>query len=173
MKITYAVLVILFSLNLTQVSAQTDRTATEKLVASKKFVFNATRANPMAEPSLNQIMGPNSLNNMLNLSDGRYHLRVTKDSIVAYLPFFGRSFTAPMNPDNTGIKFTSTDFTYSTTKKKKNWIITIEPKDVQGAQKLILRVSDSGSATLNVTDYNRQAISFDGYIGEIQTANKN
>jgi hypothetical protein len=173
MKTTHALLVILFSLTLMQVSAQTDKTATEKLVASKNFVFKATRANPMSESSLYQILGPNGVNNVLDLSNGRYHLRVTKDSIVADLPFFGRSFSAPMNTDNTGTRFTSKDFKYSTTKRKKNWIITIEPKDVQDSQKLILRISESGSAILSINNYNRQNISFDGYIKAIQTANKN
>ncbi|MEJ6982000.1 DUF4251 domain-containing protein [Pedobacter sp. P351] len=173
MKITIAALGIFFFLNVMQVAAQTNKTTTEKLVTSKNFVFIATRANPISEPSLNQIMGPNAMNNVLDLSNGRYHLRVTKDSIVTDLPFFGRSYSAPMNTDNTGTRFTSKDFTYSSTKKKKTWIITIEPKDVQDSQKLIIRVYESGSAILNVNNYNRQAISFDGYISKISTANKN
>ncbi len=173
MKTTHAVLVILLYLNLMQVSAQTDKMVIEKLVASKSFVFNATRAHPMSESSLNQILGPNAVNTVLDLSNGRYYLRITKDSIVADLPFFGRAFSAPMNTDNTGTRFTSKDFKYSTSRKKKNWIITIEPKDVQDSQKLILRISDSGSAILSVNNYNRQTISFDGYISKIQAADKN
>lgn len=173
MKTVYASLAILFSLNLMQASAQTDKVTTQKLVDSKNFVFNAKRANPMSEASLNQIMGPNSMNNLLDLSNGRYQLQVTKDSIIADLPFFGRSYSAPMSPDKTGTKFTSKEFKYSTTKKRKNWIITIEPKDIQDSQKLIITVSESGSATLNVNNYNRQSISFDGSISEIETANRN
>lgn len=167
MKLTHAVLLILLSLNLMPVLAQTDKTDTEKLIASKNFVFNATRANPISEPALNQIMGPNAMNNILDLSNGRYFLRVTKDSIVADLPFFGRSYSAPMNTDDTGTRFTSKDFKYSAIKKKKNWIITIEPKDVRDSQRLMIRVSESGSATLNVNNYNRQAISFEGDIKKI------
>ena len=172
MKTTHAVLVIFFFLSLMEVSAQTDKTVIKKLIASKNFVFNATRAHPMSESSLNQILGPNAMNTVLDLSSGSYYLQVTKDRIVADLPFFGRSYSAPMGTDNTGTRFTSKDFTYSTIKKKKNWVITIEPKDVQDSQKLILRISESGSATLNVNNYNRQTISFDGYIDAIQTANK-
>ncbi len=76
-------------------------------LAATYVVFNTTRAHPMSESSLNQILGPNAINNILNLSNGRYYLRVTKDSIVADLPFFGRSYSAPMNTDNTGTRFTS------------------------------------------------------------------
>lgn len=166
MKLTHAVLVLLF-LYLTPVSAQTGNTSTEKLIASKNFVFNATRANPISEPALNQIMGPNAMNNILDLSNGRYYLRVTKDSIVADLPFFGRSYSAPMNTDDNGTRFNSKDFKYSSAKKKKNWIITIEPKDVRDSQRVVISVSESGSAVLNVNNYNRQAISFDGDIAEI------
>lgn len=173
MKVIYASLVILLTLNLTNVSAQTDKLSTQKLVDSKNFVFNASRANPMSESSLNQLMGPNAMNNLLNLSGGRYQLQVTKDSIIADLPFFGRSYNAPMNLDKAGTKFTSKDFTYSTIKKRKNWIITIQPKDIQDSQKLTITVTESGSATLNVNNYNRQSISFDGSISEIKTEDRN
>ena len=172
MKILYAVLALFLSLNL-QLSAQTEKADIEKLVKSQNFVFTATRANPMSESSLNQIVGPVAINNILDLTGQRYSLQVTKESITADLPYFGRAYSAPMNTDNTGTKFTSEDFTYSTTKKKRNWIITIEPKDIQDSQKLILRVSESGSATLNVNNYNRQAISFEGYISEIKTSDRN
>jgi hypothetical protein len=155
-----------------QASAQTEKAATERLVASKNFVFKATRANPINEPSLNQIVGPAAINNLLDLSGERYYLRVTKEMITADLPFFGRSYSASMNPAENGIKFSSKDFTYSSTRKKKDWIVTIEPKDVQDSQKLTLRISDSGYATLNVNNYNRQAISFDGSIVKLEPSKK-
>lgn len=173
MKAVYASLVILFFLNLRPVSAQNDKVPAAKLVASQNFVFNATRANPMSESSLNQLMGPNYINNLLDLSTGRYQLQVTKDSIIADLPFFGRSYSAPINPDKSGTRFTSKDFTYSATKKRKNWVISLEPKDIQDSQKLTIIITESGSATLNVNNYNRQAISFDGFITEIKASDRN
>ena len=37
-----------------------------------------------------------------------YYLKVSKDTVVAYLPYFGRAYTAPADPTEGGIKFTST-----------------------------------------------------------------
>lgn len=173
MKAIYASLMTLFSLHFMQASAQNAKVPAEKLIALQNFVFNATRANPMSESSLNQLMGPNYTSNVLNLTSERYQLQVTKDSIMADLPFFGRSFSAPINPDKSGTKFTSKNFTYSVVKKRKNWIIDLKPKDIQDSQKLTIIITESGSATLNVNNYNREAISFDGFITEIKASDRN
>lgn len=42
-----------------------------------------------------------------------YQLRVTKDSVISYLPYFGRAYTAPIDPTNINFDFTSTKFDYS------------------------------------------------------------
>lgn len=99
-----------------------------------------------------------------------YFLKVSRDTVQAYLPYFGRAYTAPMNPSEGGIRFTSTDFTY-TSQKKKNGLyeITITPKDVDNnimLRGLVLRLSagTSGYGSLNVQSSSRQNISFYGTI---------
>jgi hypothetical protein len=63
------------------------------------------------------------------------------------------------------LRFTSTDFQYvATPKKKGGWDIVITPKDVQDPRQLTLRIFDNGTASVVVTSYNRQPISFNGYI---------
>lgn len=95
-----------------------------------------------------------------------YDVRVTKDSVIAYLPYFGRAyFDVPYNPTDGGIKFTSTKFTYvSKEKKKGGWDITIEPKDVKYLQRMTFFISQSGYANLGFIMTNRSAISFDGVL---------
>ncbi|HTD98271.1 MAG TPA: DUF4251 domain-containing protein [Mucilaginibacter sp.] len=97
-----------------------------------------------------------------------YDLRVTKDSVIAYLPYFGRAyFDVPYNPTDGGIKFTSTKFEYKVTPKKKGgWEITINPKDARNTSRLVLNVSTDGYASLSVTSVNRDFITFDGYLKE-------
>ena len=153
-----------------QASAQTDKETTAKLVDSKTLTFNATSAQPLANADLNAILsrmpGGQGGGN-IQLNGAMYDLKITKDSVVAYLPYYGRAYTATMNPDDSGIRFKSKDFTYKVEQKKKgNWIITINPKDVKDGQRLTLNVGTTGYAMLNVINNNRQAITFSGYISD-------
>lgn len=94
-----------------------------------------------------------------------YDLQVTKDSVISFLPYFGRAYTAPIGNANAGIQFTSTNFSYTKEDKKKGgWLITIKPNDFQDIQQMFLTVSSGGSASLQVTSNSRQAISYNGII---------
>jgi hypothetical protein len=95
-----------------------------------------------------------------------YDLRVTKDSVISFLPYFGRAyFDVPYNATDGGIKFTSTKFDYKVTDKKKGgWEITIKPTDVKNLNSLILYISTDGYASLSVSSSNRDYITFDGFL---------
>jgi len=96
-----------------------------------------------------------------------YDLRVTPDSIISYLPYFGRAYSAPVGSSDGGINFTSTKFDYTLVNRNKGgWDITIKPRDTPDVQELFLTVFSNGSAILQVTSTNRQPISFNGYISE-------
>ena len=102
-----------------------------------------------------------------------YDLKVSKDTINAYLPYFGRAYTAPMDPTQGGIQFISKDFEYTVTPgKKQGWDIVIKPKDVQDVQLMNLSVSSEGYATLQVTSTSKQPISFNGVIMERKSKKK-
>lgn len=153
-----------------QVNAQTDKETTLKIINNQHFTFNATTAMPLANMEVNNILNKMPGGNgggMIQLSGSQYQLIVTKDSVEAYLPYFGRAYTATMNPDDAGIKFKSKKFSYKTDKKKKgNWVISMNFKDTKDAQSMTLNVSENGYATLNVNSNNRQPISFNGYLSE-------
>lgn len=161
-------LLIVFST--VQTFAQTNKETTAKLVADQHLVFNATSAMPMANAEVTAVL--NKMQNgsgggMIQLSGSQYQLKINKDSVEAYLPYYGRAYTATMNPDDSGIKFKSKKFSYKTTKKKKGgWTINIAPKDTKEVQNLTLSVSENGYAVLNVNSNNRQSISFNGTIAE-------
>jgi hypothetical protein len=141
----------------------------KRLLESKKFTFQAQYANPLGG-------GVTSLNGrLINISptgsghiylNYYYDLKVRPDSVISFLPYFGRTTFAPsLNPSDAGVKFTSTKFDYETKAGKKgNSIITITPKDAGYNQKMILEVSSNGSATLQLIITNRTTISYDGYI---------
>lgn len=125
--------------------------AVEQALAAREYVFHARNALPQRGRSI--------------FLDGQYDLTVSKDSVVAYLPYFGRAYTAPLGSDPGGIQFTSTDFAYTVEKKrKKRWEIRIKPNDIQDVQELYLSVSKNGFGSLQVTSTNRQAITFNGEL---------
>nr|WP_068887840.1 DUF4251 domain-containing protein [Pedobacter panaciterrae] len=153
-----------------QVSAQTDKETTARLVEAKTLVFNATTALPMANMDISKVMqrfpgGQGS--GAIQLSGSQYQLTISKDSVEAYLPYYGRAYSANIGSNDSGIKFKSKDFTYKTDKKKKGgWTITIKPKDAKDVQSLTLSVGEKGYAILNVISNTRQPIAFNGFISE-------
>lgn len=128
-----------------------DPATVQKAVETKNYVFKAESATP-------QRGGFRTLT-------PEYELLVKPDTVVSYLPYYGRSYSAPINPSDAGIKFTSMNYEYSIKKKKKNrWDITIKPTDVSDIRDLNLTVFDNGRASLRVNSNTREAISFDGYL---------
>lgn len=121
-------------------------------ISSQHFIFIAQAAIPQSGSS--------------RQLTGRYDLAISKDSILCYLPFFGRAYVAPVEDTDTGIKFTSSKFDYSmqTIKHDKGWQITIIPKDITSVQKMFLTIFKNGTASLDVINTNRQGISFTGFI---------
>lgn len=94
-----------------------------------------------------------------------FEFRVLGDSIVSYLPYFGRAFSAPINPNQGGLTFRSTDFDYTLADAKKGgWDITIRPKDVPDVQRIQLSIQESGYAYMQVISTNRQPIAFNGIL---------
>ncbi|MDR1054445.1 MAG: DUF4251 domain-containing protein [Prevotellaceae bacterium] len=124
--------------------------AIKEMIDTRDYTFIARTALPMTMPS--------------KQLTGEYYLKISKDTIEAYLPYYGRAYTAPINEEG-GIKFTSTDFTYKAEESKKGWDINIETKDVsRHSYELSLFVSKSGMVSLQVNDSSRQSISFNGNI---------
>ncbi|MEO6949547.1 MAG: DUF4251 domain-containing protein [Ginsengibacter sp.] len=98
-----------------------------------------------------------------------YSITVNKDSLVSYLPFFGQATQAPMNPSETGIKFTSTDFSYKVVQTKNDRKeVTVVPNDRNDIQQLYFIIYDNGSATLHVTSTYRDPISFNGHLSRVK-----
>lgn len=150
--------------------AQTDNAITANMIATKQFTFIATSATPMNAQDISKIMGKmqgGAQSSLINLSGDGYELKVTPDSIVAYLPYYGRSYVAPISPSDGGIKFISKKFDYKNSKGKKgNWNIDLNIKDTSESYRLNLTVSENGYASLSVSSNNKQSISYQGNVIE-------
>lgn len=97
------------------------------------------------------------------LSPAEFDLRVHSDSLISYLPYFGRAYSISPGEEG-GLRFTSTVFEYKAKKEKKGWQVTIVPRDARDVRQLSLHISETGFATLQVNSTNRQPISFSGYV---------
>jgi hypothetical protein len=155
---------VVFAQSTKQEKQAAKKAAVKKMVDSGFYVFKANYALPLR-------------GTQKNLTPDYYDLIVTKDTITAYLPYYGRAYTAPNDiyTNEGGIKFKSGNFSY-VTKQNKNgsWLISIKPKDSNMAnwrsvQQMTLNISTSGYASLQVVSSNRDMISFDGTIEDIKS----
>ena len=98
-----------------------------------------------------------------------YNLVISKDKLESYLPYYGRAYTADYGATKSPLDFTSTDFAYTITNRKKGgWEVLIEIRDIKEANKMQLTIYDNGSATLQVMSNNRQPISFSGNVEAVK-----
>ena len=153
-KIRYHWLLVVMLVTLSYSHAHTqdlDAATTKRIIEAKNYIFKAQTVTP-SRGSLRQLTS-------------EYDLTVSGDSVIAYLPYFGRAYSAPINTEG-GINFSSAKSGYFVKQKKNRWEITIEPGDVTDVQQLHLDIYQNGRANLLVNSINRQSISFSGYIVE-------
>lgn len=123
------------------------------IINQRKYTFKPHQILPMTGPS-----------RYLNYD---YSLKISNDTLDVYLPYFGRAYTAPMDANEGGIRFKSTDFEYTMTEKKAgSYDITIKPNDIESNMNrgivFYLSLKDNGYGSLNVNLVNRQSVSYYG-----------
>ncbi len=134
---------------------QSRKQPVEVLLKSKQFLFVPASVNP--------------LSGRTRYLDGYFDLKVKNDSLVSYLPYFGRTTMAPIGSDDTGMRFTSTEFTYSYKPGKKgSYNVVIQVKDNANSNKFYLTVYNNYTALLVASSNFRDQISFRGDIRELK-----
>lgn len=132
-----------------------DKAQIKSLIDSKRFAFKVQTVLPTS--------------GSIRQTNDEYDLRLYGDSLISYLPYFGRAYSAPMPGESGGFNFTSTQFEYSIKQKRKGgWEILLRPKDVRDVREYYLTVSEKGYASLRVTSVNRQPISYSGIIAPLK-----
>lgn len=126
----------------------------ENLLRSRHFMFTAQNANPMRGP-VRALTTP-------------YELKITGDSLQCDLPYYGQVYSLPINPNQNVLEFLSTKFSYSLSiHRMGRYELNIQPRDNQEVQQLNFTVYENGSAYLNVNFANRDAITFNGIIQQL------
>lgn len=159
-KLLFCVTGVCFSMLLFFACGTTQSAAEKKMLAAEiqegvensTFMFEATYAHPTGYKSV--YLSP------------YYDMKISPDTVKAYLPYYGRAYRAPRDSREGGFNFTSTDFQYSFTegKRKGSWIAEITIHDQDRPVNFTFDIWENGSARLLVNDMNRQSISFQGNI---------
>jgi hypothetical protein len=99
-------------------------------------------------------------------ANGIYDVQCNKDTVLVYLPYFGRSYSSSVAMNSKGpLDFQTSSFSYLKEQNKKGgWNITIKPKDNSEVQSLSFSLYENGSAQLNVLLTNRSPISYSGSV---------
>lgn len=91
-----------------------------------------------------------------------YSIKVAGDTLISYLPFFGRAYNVPYGGGH-GLNFTGIIRQYDEQFSKKGaHIITMDVVDSEDSYYYMLELFDTGSATLTVRPRERSQISFTG-----------
>jgi hypothetical protein len=122
----------------------------KQLLDGQNFAFIAQWMSPLGS-SAKQLTSP-------------YYMSVSKDSVIADLPYSGKNNSAFSEISGTGIHFTSTKYTYSNKPGKKGWGVTIQIQDGGDGTQMYLKVAPDGSASLQVSCNSKDRISYSGYI---------
>ena len=131
--------------------AQDKEARVKQLVENRQYVFVANTAIPLRG-------GSRQLTSL-------YDVRISGDSLISDLPYFGRAYAAPVNSADIGLQFTSVENVYNVQATKKGgWEISIRPSRGTDVRMLNLSIYSNGNASLRVSSNNRDPISFNGYI---------
>ena len=90
-----------------------------------------------------------------------YSLEVIGDSVVSYLPYFGRAYSIPYGGGK-GLNFTGKVIGYETVRTKKEYNIKMGVDNEEEQFVYYIDVFDNGRATILVTTTNRTDILFYG-----------
>ena len=122
----------------------------KELIDSKRFTIDVNRAIPMGGRSLN-LTSP-------------YSLEMRGDSVISYLPYFGRAYSAPYGGGD-GLRFEESITDYQSTFDKKGTArIKFVARTKEDTFRFDVQVFSNGSAIISVTPTNRQNITYQGEL---------
>ena len=95
-----------------------------------------------------------------------YSFKVTVDSIVGILPYYGQSYTAQINLTDGSINFNILKYQYEFMEKKRGrYQVSIKPNDKSATiQSFYLTIFTDGTGQVDIVSRNREPMTFYGSI---------
>ncbi len=160
-KVFYLILTVLLSINGYSITCSAQNKKQAKIekynklaaqvkdsVSNRHFTVNVNMAYPQSQRAIN----------LTSL----YSVRVAGDSIISYLPYYGRAYNIPYGGGK-ALNFTGKIYNYTAVRNKKNMTrIIFNVKTDEDTYKYSLDIFDNGSTTIDVSSTQRQYISFGG-----------
>jgi hypothetical protein len=131
-----------------------------KLIEYQKFQFEATKAFPQGMQPIDLTTNPN-------------YTRIKDSLAIAYMPFFGRAYSAAYGQDG-GIEYEvpMTDVKITKNDKKMRVLFEYVAKGKNDTYRVSIDVSYGGNATMFISCNNRSAISYDGDVAVLKEEEK-
>jgi len=141
---------------LKEIKAQKEYLETKTLINSRIFAFEGEWVTPSGGGSINLIGNTN-------------YLKVSKDSVNAYLPYFGVVHSG-IGYGGGGLKFNAPMKNYKVefNDKKKRIRIKFESKNSSERFDVVLSVFYGGNASLSITGSHRSNISYQGKVSSVK-----
>jgi Domain of unknown function (DUF4251) len=148
-------LFIIFFLETVPIQAQAiqkEQNPYEQILKEQDFIFTA-QAYATASSEKKQMTDP-------------YSFKVSLDSIVGVLPYYGQSYTAQINLTDGSIKFNILKYKYELIEKKKGkYQVSIKPEDKNTTiQSFYLTIFNDGTGRVDMLSRNREPMTFYGSI---------
>lgn len=148
-------LFIIFFLGIMPIQAQViqkEQNPYEQILKEQDFTFTA-QAYATASSEKKQMTDP-------------YSFKVSLDSIVGVLPYYGQSYTAQINLTDGSIKFNILKYKYEFMEKKKGrYQVAIKPEDKNTTiQSFYMTIFTDGTGQVDVLSRNREPMTFYGSI---------
>ena len=120
----------------------------EKALADRHYIINVQMIYPQRGPAKNVT--------------SNYSLEVKGDTLISYLPYFGRAYNVPYGGGK-GLNFTEIIGNYYESKNAKGQTeIAIEVKNEEDTYLYQLSIFDNGNATIDVRSKEREPITYSG-----------
>lgn len=98
-----------------------------------------------------------------------FDAKIENDSIICYLPYFGRAHIADYGGTDSPMDFNQPILKYTSEPAKKgSWTIKFNVKNKNDLLNFTFQIQQTGSASLNVTSSNRSFISYYGDIIKVE-----
>lgn len=126
----------------------------KKTIETQRFTIEVDRALPMGGKAIN----------LTSL----YSLEMRGDSVISYLPYFGRAYSLPYGGGD-GLHFETSITDYQLTFDKKGTAqIKFVARTTDDTFRFNVHLFSNGSATINVTPTNRQSITYQGDLAQVK-----
>lgn len=120
----------------------------EKALADRHYIINVQMIYPQRGPAKNVT--------------SNYSLEVKGDTLISYLPYFGRAYNVPYGGGK-GLNFTEIIGNYYESKNAKGQTeIAIEVTNEEDTYLYQLSIFDNGNATIDVRSKEREPITYSG-----------